>query len=63
MHLFMIISAYNNFPPGFLDIGLTTDIGSEKFCKSVRLVTVADNLQQNSIETSILSKVTTRYQK
>jgi len=33
------------------------DIGSKKFFKSVRIVSVADNLQQNSIDIFILPKV------
>jgi len=35
--------------------------GSKRVLQSVRLVTVADNLQQHSIEILILPKVTTRY--
>jgi len=34
---------------------------AKEFCKSVRCVTVADDLQQNSTEISILPKVATRY--
>jgi len=33
------------------------DIGSKRILQSVRLVTVADNLQQNCIEIFILPKV------
>jgi len=48
----MALNSYLYFRP---------DIGSKRILQSVRLLIVADDLQQNIIELFILPKVTTRY--